>query len=134
VSGGLPPPHYRSEQLRLLVRDGRDVFELATPNYAATPKQGEGFPSDVYRLPATPAEVKTIARLVRESNAFGSVAPPAEEQSADRMRTELLVTLHGKEAKRVYAGAAPPELAKLREVLTPLMARLRAQGEHRGSP
>jgi len=130
VAGGLPPPYYRSEQFRLFVDHGRDTLAFVVHDVTAKVKQGEQFPRHVYKLPASPSDVKTIARLVRESGAFKG-APPAEgERPHDSMRTELVAILGGKEAKRVYAGAEPAELAKLREVIDPLIARLKAHGVH----
>ena len=64
VAGGLPPPHYRSEQFRLFVDHGRDTLWFATPDYTVRVKQGEQYPQHVYRLTASPNDVKMIARLV----------------------------------------------------------------------
>lgn len=134
VAGGLPPPHYRSEQFRLFVHEGRDTLRFVTPDFQAH-HEGTAYPNHTYDLPATPADVRTIARLVRESGAFAKAVPVDEPAGApDRMRTELAVILHGKEAKRVYVGAEPPELTKLRAVIQPMIARLKAQGAHRVMP
>ena len=131
VGGGLPPPHYRSDQLRLLAKDGRDTFEFATPHYEEKVPEGGTYPLDIYTLPATPEEVKTFARLVRESGAFAAPAPDAGPGHADALKTELIVNVRGREAKRVYAGGEPAELARLREVVDPLIARLQKIGAHR---
>ncbi|APR86118.1 Hypothetical protein A7982_11467 [Minicystis rosea] len=134
VGGGLPPPHYRSEQFRLFVDHGRDTIEFVTPDFTTQVKQGEAYPRHVYKLTASPSEVRSIAGLVRECGAFSSPAPVDEKRAHDSIRTELSAIVGGKEAKRVYSGAEPAALTKLRAVISPLIARLKAQGEHRLVP
>jgi len=135
VSGGLPPPHYVSEQFRLLVRDGHDVLEFATPNYDPKLPQGASYPKDIYTLPATPEDAKTIARLVLASGAFRESASDAGAPApADALRTELEVTGGGKTAKCVYLGREPAELPKLREAVEALIERVKAHGQHEVKP
>jgi hypothetical protein len=131
VSGGLPPPHYRSDQFRLFTDHGRSTAEFVTPDYSAKVKQGEAYPRHVYKLPASPSDVQTFARLVREAGAFGPTPPAQGAKVADRVKTEIVVTLGDKEIKHVYPGAEPTELTKLREFVNPFIARLKAQGEHK---
>jgi hypothetical protein len=135
VGGGLPPPHHRSEQFRLYVSDGRDTLAFVTPDFTARVKQGESYPNHAYELPATPADVRQIARLVRESGAFSSASTPQDGVVADGLRTELVLICDGKggkeEAKRVYSGAEPPELAKLLAEINAIVARIKAQGVHK---
>jgi hypothetical protein len=134
VGGGLPPPHYVSDQFRMLVRDGRDVLEVATPNYAANPPRGASYPRDVYTLAATPEDVRTVARLILEAGAFHTVPPDGGTAPADALRTELEVSLAGKAAKRVYRGREPAELPKLRPAIEALFAAVRARGQHQVKP
>jgi hypothetical protein len=130
VGGGLPPPHLRSDQLRLMVREGHLVFRFVTPDFKAEVKQNESYPRKVYERAATPDEVRKIARLVRESGAFGNPPPASGPPVRDRLRTELVILRGGQEAKRVYPGAEPPELTKLRAEIGPLVADLKAHGKH----
>ena len=133
IGGGMPPPYYRSEQFRLYGDAGRDTLAFVTPDYTANVGQGEAYPRSAYRIASTPAEVTTIARLVRESGAF-DMAPPSDAGPADAFRTEVVVMLGGKEVKRVYPGAAPPELAKLREAINKVIEHIKANGVHRIDP
>ncbi len=130
IGGGLPPPHYRSEQFRLFVDHGRDTLAFVTHDQTATVKQGEQYPRHVYKLPATPSDVKTIASLVRDTGAFGAPAPAESARPRDSLRSELVVILGGKETKRVYPGAEPADLAKLQEAIRPFIERLKTHGEH----
>jgi hypothetical protein len=135
VGGGLPPPYYRSEQLRLLVQEGRDVLRFVTPNYDPALRKGNTYPRDTYVLPATPDDVKLVARLLRETGALRAPVPSATEPKvADALRTEWVISAHGKETKRVYPRGEPPELAKLTAVVETLIARVKAQGTHRVEP
>ncbi len=134
VSGGLPPPHYRSDQFRALTREGRDLLEYARPSYTAKPAQGASYPLDIYTLPATPDEIRTLAKLTREAPPPQAPGPDQGAARADAVRTELLVMLGVQEAKRVYAGRQPPEVSRLREVVEAHVGRLVAQGEHRVKP
>ena len=131
VGGGLPPPYYRSDQLMFLVWEGRDTIQFRTPNYNKKPAKEGSYPFDVYRLPAQPEDVKTIARILREGRAFGSSTTPTKV--ADAVRTELVLTIAGRESKAIYSGF-PPALAPLAGLVDTLIARAKSQGQHKLEP
>jgi hypothetical protein len=131
VGGGLPPPHYRSDQFRLLTRDGHDVVQFAAPNYSAKPDKDASYPLDKYWLPAQPEDVKKIARILREGRAFDSSAP--RTTVADAVRTELVFTIVGKDHKATYWGL-PPALTALDALVDTLIARVKSQGQHKLEP
>ena len=134
VAGGLPPPHYRSDQLRLLVQGGRDMVEFATPNYDPKLAKGNAYALDIYAIAATPDDVRSVARSMRETGAFQAEAPDAgPSRVADTLRAELVVVAGGKEAKRVYAPG-DPAIGELRETAEAMIARVKSQGAHRVKP
>jgi hypothetical protein len=131
AGGGLPPPYYVSQQLRFLARDGHDTVQFVTPNYSKKPAKDEPYPSEVYRLPAQPADVKALARVLREGRAF-TPSPPGPTV-ADAVRTELVLTIAGKEHKATHQGL-PPALAPLGVLFMELTERAKAQGQHEHAP
>lgn len=131
VGGGLPPPYYVSDQFRLLTRDGRDTIQFAAPNYKSKPDKDEAYPSDVYTLPAQPDDVKTLARILREGRAFEGATMASAP--ADGVRTELLLTVAGKQHKATYWGF-PPTLTPLGDVVKSLIARVKSHGKHELRP
>ena len=128
VGGGLPPPHYVADQLRLLERDGHDAIEFSAPNYKAQAAKDKAYPNDVYQLPAQPDDVKAIARALREGHAFEFSSP--KTTVADAVRTELVLTVAGKRHTVVYRGFTPA-LAPLNALVRDLTTRVKAQGRYR---
>lgn len=128
VGGGLPPPHYVADQLRLLVQDGHDTIEFSAPNYKAQAAQGQAYPNDEYQLPAQPDDVKAIARALREGHAFEFSEPTTTV--ADAVRTELVLTVAGKRHTVIYRGFTPA-LAPLNALVRDLTTRVKAQGRYR---
>lgn len=126
VGGGLPPPHYRSDQFRFLTLDGREIMQFAKPVFD---KRYNPYPVEVYTLPATPADVKTIAGLILRSRAFSpssSSKPPIKVP--DALRTELVIKAGTKEETRTFQGL-PAELQPLKPAVETLIAQLKAKGE-----
>ena len=74
VGGGLPPPLYRSDQLRLLVSDGRSTLRFARPVYD---RRYDPYPLEIFQMAATPDDVQLIAGLLLKSRIFSS-APSTE--------------------------------------------------------
>jgi hypothetical protein len=133
VGGGLPPPMTRADQFLLVSREGRDVMEYSRPNF--DPKYDklhlDGYPNDTYSLPASPADVKKIARLMRETGVFEQHFPEeARPGIADILRTEInVVDSHGEDG-RTYYQRAPVALDPLRVVVEALIAHLKVHGDH----
>jgi hypothetical protein len=133
VGGGLPPPYYRLDSLRVMTREGRDIIQLDVPNWDPALAEGSKVPMDVYTLPATGADVALIARLFQD--AFRGPEPSrGDAPPRDRLRTEIVVVadaVNGRRMTRVYDGAAPPELAALTKAVEMLTARAKAEGTYR---
>ena len=132
VGGGLPPPYYRLDSLRVMTKDGQDVLEFASPNYDPALAKGKTVPMDVYTLPAKSEDVVLMARHFRAAFQSPEPSPPAPHRK-DALRTELVFAedaVNGRPVQRVYAGGAPPELADLRAAAETLIARVKAQGVH----
>jgi hypothetical protein len=130
VGGGLPPPYLRSEQLRVMTKDGRDVIWFSQVNFKIRWVPGVPFARDVYEMPATREDVQLVARLFREPFLTCEPSQFDPKSEYDVVRTELVVKASGKEATRVYRGGAPPELAALTSAADALIARVKAQGVH----
>jgi hypothetical protein len=127
VGGGLPPPHYRSDQLRLLVIDGIDTFEFVTPKYDS---ELDPYPNYRYRLRASREEVRRVARLVRESGVL-ETSPPPKPAVEDLLRFEFLLRRGAVNVEKVFYGGLPSEYGSLRGELDRLVGDLKSGGERR---
>ncbi len=88
-------------------------------------------PRDIYRLPVEPADIRTMAKLLLATEAFGSSHQQATTTDvADIVRTELLVIENGDVAKRVYFGQLPEAFAPLEKEVDAMIDRLKAKGEY----
>ncbi len=127
--GGLPPPYYRSEQLRLTTRGGRDIVEFAKLKWDQSfdPPQLQ----DKWLYPLQPDQTSTIARLLLGSHAFTQTYP--EEQNpniADILSHEIVLTADGSEVKRRYFRKEPEALGPLRAAVNGLIDLARTQGRY----
>ena len=119
--GGLPPPLYRSEQLRLLTQDGADTAVFANLVF------DERFnPPDVHEkwtVRVTADDIHEVARLLKETSvledAYAGQPAPAV---ADGTTTELIVSLGEPQILRKFGPKLPEHLAKLEEVFQRLIA------------
>lgn len=127
TGGGQPPPYYRSDQFRLHTVDGIEILEFAKVKYDSRYE-----PSNLlekFRLPAQPSDVKTIARLLRDTGVFTSRYPEEDNPGiADVLSTEVIVTAGGCEYKKVYYRVVPSQLAPLRAEVERVIQRLKASG------
>ena len=126
TGGGQPPPYRRSDQLRALVADGRDVLEFAHPKHDVSfdpPDLVERF-----RLPAKPDDVRRFARLVLDTGVFARAQEP-DPGGADGLVTEVTVTLEGQRFERRYSGTPPDFLGPLVTATEAWVARLQREGE-----
>lgn len=129
VGGGLPPPATRNDQLRLFTREGREVVEFARSNFKRT--EFNPYALDIYQLPAEPADVRTIARLIRATNAFTTHFPEETVSgSADMLHTDVVVTDDGDTATRTYYGHVPQVFAPLEKEVEAMIERLKAKGKY----
>jgi hypothetical protein len=129
VGGGAPPPYTRNDQLRLHTNEGREVVEFAKSNFKYT--EYNPYPLDIYRLPAEPADVRTLVKLIRAGDAFGTHYPEeTNPESSDILRTELVITRGGDEATRIYYKHVPDALAPLKKEVEAMIERVKAKGEH----
>jgi hypothetical protein len=129
VGGGAPPPYTHNDQLRFHTHEGQEVVEFARSNFART--EFNPYALDIYRLPAEPADIRTMAKLLLATDAFGSRHQEAiTTDVADILRTELLVIEHGDIAKRVYFGHLPEAFAPLEKEVDAMIERLKAKGEY----
>lgn len=137
VGGGLPPPYYRSEQLRLLTVDGQDTLELAILRF----DERYDPPSLVekWQLPARPADVREVVRLLLATQVFRARYPEEDDLGvADILSTEIIVTVPPGEHKRRYFRRVPPALEPLRAAVEAFQERLQREGKrglsHQGRP
>lgn len=129
VGGGMPPPFLHNDQLRFHTHEGREIMEFAKSNFKRTEFNPAAL--DIYQLPADPADVRIIARLILAADAFGAGnSQGTKKDVADIIRTEIVVTEGGDEAKRVYYGHLPEALGPLEKEVEALIERLKAKGEY----
>jgi hypothetical protein len=125
VGGGLPPPHYRSDQFRLLTVQGRDTLEIARPLW------DDGFKPpqliEKFQRPANMLDVRHIARLILDAGVFTA---QHEDKPAvgDGLSTEVIVTAGGTKHQRVYRGRVPPKLRALEADVERLRLTLEREG------
>lgn len=107
VGGGSPPPHYRSDQLRLQTRGGRDVAEFARPLFDASfdpPDLVEKFTAD-----AQPADVQGVARLILAAHLFDEAAQTGPTAGFDMLATEIAIAAGERRFERKHRGNELPE-------------------------
>jgi len=128
TGGGLPQPSFRSDQFRLLTVGGVEMLEFDTVAYA--PRfTCEGLILE-FQLPARHEDVRTVARLLRETGVFTARHPEEEDpRTADILRTEVLVKAGGREHKRIYYRRIPEVLQPLRAEVERLAGVAQAQGK-----
>jgi hypothetical protein len=134
--GGLPPPYYRSEQLRLTTRGGRDIVEFAKLKWdnSFDPPQLQ----EKWFLLLRPDQTSTVARLLLSSHVFTQTYPEEQNPNAgDILSYEIVLTANGAEVKRRYFRKEPDALGPLRAAVNGLIDLTRTQGRyglyHQGS-
>lgn len=128
--GGQPPPYYRSDQLRLFRGEEGDMAQFATLAYAPFFEP----PSVVarFRIPASAADIREVARLLRTSGVFSPEAPePPGLGGADALSTELIVTSGDRRVERRLPEPLPANLAPLQAKMRELTDRALASGSGR---
>jgi hypothetical protein len=127
TGGGQPPPFYRSEQFRLMTVEGKDIAQCATVAYAPAFQ-----PNDLMikiQAPVQAADVKNVARLLRESKIFAET-PPAEKPPKDAISTEVILKVGQRSDKRVFYRQLPQTLAPLKAEVERLVTAVKAQAKH----
>ncbi len=139
TGGGLPPPHYRSEQFRVHPEGGRDVMEVARPRYdlAPPPDAGPGYPVERRTLDASAEDVRAIARALLDAEVFMRRFPEEDDPHApDALSTEVIVTVGGRAYQRRYFRRLPEALARARAEVERRVRSVDARGRrgvyHRG--
>ena len=119
--GGLPPPYYRSEQLRLLTQDGTDDAVFA--NLIFDKKFN---PPDVHEKWTTTIaadDVRRVMGLLKESAVLEAAhAGQPLPAVADTITTEIIVSLGEAKILRRFGPTLPAHLAKLEEAFQKLVA------------
>jgi hypothetical protein len=125
VGGGLPPPHYRSDQFRLLTVEGRDTLELARPLWDDAFKPPQLV--EKFQRPADAADVRRVAHLILDAGVFRE---PHDEKptGGDMLSTEVIVTAGGTMLQSVYRGNVPPALRALETEVERLRLALEREG------
>jgi hypothetical protein len=129
VGGGQPPPFYRSEQFRLLLKDGRSLMEFAVLRFpdALTPKEV----TEKHTLAADPADVRAVAGQMLETKVFELKFPEETNPGiASVISHEIIATADGTAVKRVYYRRLPAALEPLEKLLKGLIDRTREKGRH----
>jgi hypothetical protein len=128
VGGGAPPPHYRSDQLRLLTQGDRDVFEFARPLWDASfdpPDLIEKFSAD-----AAPADVQSVLRLILASGALDEAGQTGPTAGFDMLATEILISDGARRFERKHRGNdVPDNLLALSQEIDELRKKLEKGGE-----
>jgi hypothetical protein len=128
IGGGAPPPHYRSDQLRLLTRDGRDVFEFARPLWDASFDP----PDLIEKLSAEAktADVQQVARLILESSLLDEPTETGPTGGFDLLTTEIAIAAGSRRFERKHRGnQVPGNLVALSREVHALCAALETSGE-----
>lgn len=125
--GGLPPPNYKSDQLRLMTAGGREVIEFASLRWDS--RFDPPSVQDKWILAVDPADVSEVARLLQSTQVFtGKYAEEVKPGIADIFSYEILVTADGRQEKRTYYRKLPEQLAPLQTAFDKLIELAKAQG------
>ena len=127
----MPPPQYRSDQSRLLTSGGHDLLQFAT-------MKGSGL-QEQFLLQARPSDIKSVARLLRETGVLVKRFPEEEKPGiADVLSTQIIVSAAGRQEKRVYYRKLPNELLPLKAQIERLIELTKGKGQkdlcHQGKP
>lgn len=131
VGGGLPPPHHRSDQLRMMPVDGEPTTEVFQATFDRD-RPDVGYIE--YRMPLVPDDLRFAARLIRETGVFSRTFDEEQKPDVtDILRTEIEVSsVDGtKKVKRVYYRSVPGALEPLALRLKVIADRVRAGGQKR---
>jgi len=135
--GGLPPPYYKSDQLRFLSVSGHDTVEFASLRFDASfdPPSVQ----DKWTIPAATADVKEAARLLLSLKVLETQFPEERPTGvADAISWEVIALSDGAEVQRRYYGKLPDELAPLQAFIDRMVGSAKASGRpvlfHQGRP
>ena len=124
--GGLPPPLYRSEQLRVMMAGGREVVEFANMFFDKNYKPDTLH--EKWTVAATPEELRALARAMLDVHVLdGDFAESVNPGVADAFSYEIIVTANGREDKRVFYKSLPSSLVNLGRLFDAMIARAKAQ-------
>jgi hypothetical protein len=125
--GGQPPPYYRSDQLRLMPANGRDVIEFASLRFDS--QFDPPSVQDKWTIAADPARVKEAAHLILSLNVFGSQFPEERNPGlADALSHELLISWGKVQVSRRYYRKMPDLLQPLSNFAIQLTSEVKASG------
>ena len=127
--GGLPPPYYQSDQLRLMTVGIREVIEFATLKW----DQNFDPPNlhEKWTLALQAAQTSEVTRLLLATQVFTAHYPEEEKPGiADIFSYEILLTADGTQVKRTYYRQLPNQSASLQAATAGLIDLLKAQGRH----
>jgi hypothetical protein len=127
--GGLPPPYYRSDQLRLMTRGAQDVVEFATIKWdeSFNPPQLQ----EKWLLPLRPEQTSEVIRLLLATKVFTTTYPEEHNPNiGDVLSHEILLTADGAHLQRKYYRQEPVALAPLRAAIAGLIQLAKTHGRH----
>lgn len=131
VGGGLPPPHHRSDQLRMMPVDGKPTTEVFQ---AIFDRERPDVGYIEYRVPLAPDDLRAVATLIRETGVFFETFDEQQKPDVmDILRTEIELSSGdgSKKVKRVYYRSVPGALTPLAARVKAITDRVRAQGQKR---
>jgi hypothetical protein len=137
VGGGLPPPYYRSDQLRFLGIDGVDTLEFAKSRH--DPAYDPPTVIDKWQLAAKPEDIREFLTILMGANAFTTHYPEeTNPRVADILSTEIIVTAGEAQLTRRYYRRVPSALEPLRVFSEAIIERVKRGGHygvyHKGRP
>ena len=130
VSGGLPPPRTRSDQLRLRVEDGREAIVFAKERWdtAFDPPNVH----DKWDLPLDADTVRRVLRAVLDGRVFATRYPEEERPNArDVLWYEALLGWNGTTLTRRYWKTLPEPVLPLAAICDELVDRAVTSGRKR---
>jgi len=126
--GGLPPPHYVSEQLRLMSVDGQQSIVFSTVKF-----DSKFDPPDLHEkwtLNLSASDARAVANNLLTSHLLSKTYNEEKDPGvADAFSYEILLTAEQQE-KRTYYLHVPSELRALQAVFDRLAGIARASGRH----
>ncbi len=125
--GGLPPPYYRSDQLRFLSVGGRDVVEFASLKFDS--RYDPPGVQDKWTIPAATADIKEAARLLLALRVLETQFPEERQPGvADVISYEIVASAEGVEVQRRYYRKLPDTLAPIQTFIDRMTASAKASG------
>lgn len=125
--GGLPPPYYKSDQLRFLSVGGSDAIEFASLRFDSHYEPSSV--QDKWTIPAAAADIREAAHLLLSLRVFEAQFPEERQTGVpDAISYEIIASAEAVEVQRRYYGKLPEPFGPIQIFIDRLTASAKSSG------